>query len=94
LASRTETLRDEIDTFQALCEHPGWKLLVKMAQGQMDNRMRIVMTSPLTEGHTIEAQEFLKGEYAGLNTFVGLPEALIKSAKLKLADLKGNGNGD
>ena len=66
-----------------LQEHRAWQWLMVIAEGQLENRRETIM-APMRPGDEYE-REFLKGEIAGIRTFMSLPATAVQVAESEIA---------
>jgi len=69
---------------EALVKSTGWGLLVNIAKEQVRFREQKVLLTPLTSSSGVYAQEFEKGEAAGLRLLLKLPHSLLDSIQQEL----------
>jgi len=74
-----------VATWRSLLDHPGWKMYEKFLLEQRQNRIATVALIPLESSAKIFAQEFMKGEAAGLGLAQITPYAQLEQAE---ADVK------
>ena len=63
--------------------HDGWKILVDIARKQMAAR-EVHLWAPMPSGDAIYNMEFMKGERAGIDLFLRMPEVLAETAKVTI----------
>lgn len=69
----TEALKD----YKDLMEHRGWKRLVEIAKAQQHERSQRVILTPLESQDQALAQEFMKGEFAGIGVLLAIPQTEV-----------------
>ena len=76
-----EAAPSQLAALRQLLKSPGWELLVKHAQAQIQTRTDTVILTPLESTGKVTQQEFQKGEIAGMRLLIALPESLIETVK-------------
>jgi len=71
---------------EGLVKSPGWGLLRKVAEEQVRLRERHILLKPLTGLDGVPAQEFEKGEVAGLRLLLTLPENMIAGIEYEMKE--------
>lgn len=82
--------QEQLQALRQLLKSPGWELLAKHAEMQISTRTDHVMLVPLESTSKLPAQEFMKGEAAGIRLFIAFPETLIEIAKAVIDERKRN----
>lgn len=67
--------------WRSLMESPAWKEFVRLQTEQMRIRQAVVLTTPLNPDSNIYAQEFLKGEFSGVQSALEFPQNQFEAAK-------------
>jgi len=81
LQAEVRVLQEESSRLSSLQQHAGYGYLVEIAKGQMENRLNQILLSPLKTMDEVLAQEFLKGEYAGIRLFTDMVQLRIEVLK-------------
>lgn len=85
-------LSEQKRLWEGLKLHPAWKELMEMAQTQVEGR-RATVLEPMSPGQEYY-REFLKGEVAGIQTFMLLVDTAIETLEIEIERLnKEQGNG-
>lgn len=79
--------REQVDLWQSLFAHAGWKELVEIIQQQIHAREQIILKEPLSPDGVLE-RENLRGERNGLELVLVTAETLFETAKQELGDEK------
>lgn len=79
------TLSDRKRLWEGLKLHPAWKELMEMAQAQVEGR-RVTVLEPMSPGQEYY-REFLKGEIAGIQTFMLLVDTAIETLEIEIERL-------
>jgi len=96
---RAATAREQKGAIRDLIGSKGWAMIAAIAKSQIEQRTLQVMLTPIGEGdpsrlpHTIERQEFLKGEVAGMRLLLGLPRQMVEEAEALLEALSESPQG-
>lgn len=61
----------------AMLDHPGFKWIQVFAKNQIETRW-VEIANPLSDLLGVLKQEFLKGEIAGIQTFIALPSTTLE----------------
>jgi len=84
-------LSEQKRLWEGLKLHPAWKELMEMAQAQVAGR-RATVLEPMSPGQEYY-REFLKGEVAGIQTFMLLVDTAIETLEIEIERLsKEHGN--
>lgn len=67
----------ELSIWSSLQSHSGWEKLEKIAQGQINERMRVCFRTPVPSIDKVTEQEFMKGEGNGMEILLRLPQIEI-----------------
>lgn len=78
----------ELGALQELLSSPGWDLLVEVVEAQTSIRKDVILLTALETSDKVYAQEFMKGEVAGMRLLVQLPKDIVDSTQAKIAELK------
>jgi hypothetical protein len=89
-AKELKEAQEQIPQLQSLLRHPGWDIVRKVAEGQINARQREVMGGPVESGRSVNRQEWLKGEASGMRLLLGLPNLLIEQADDTLQEIATN----
>lgn len=79
--------QEEYSNLQSLVDHPGWKLVVEYAEGQIESRTPGIFTK-LDNLLEIVGQEFEKGEVSGIMLFKKIPELVIADLEEKIVEFE------
>lgn len=79
--SPLEALRGQLYEFTSLKEHAGWKRLLEYARAQISFRSTSVIRSPRSGLDDLVANEYPRGELAGIELFCAIPD--VEIARLK-----------
>lgn len=71
----------ELSIWSSLVAHAGWEKLKLIAEGQINERVKSALRTPLQSLDAALAQEFTKGEAAGIEQFQSIPELQIELLK-------------
>ena len=72
--------RQEAQQLQELLVSPGWAVLVRVANAQINNRRGPYMRAPLKSDTMLE-QQWTLGEASGIEIFIRLPDTIVESHK-------------
>jgi hypothetical protein len=75
--------QEEYSNLKSLVDHPGWKLVLEYAKGQIESRSPGIFTK-LENILLVTAQEFEKGEVAGIQLFSKIPGIVIADLEEKI----------
>lgn len=78
-------LSEQKRLWEGLKLHPAWKELMEMAQAQVEGR-RATVLEPMNPGQEYY-REFLKGEIAGIQTFILLVDTAIETLEIEIERL-------
>lgn len=67
----------------SLVQSPGWAVLREIVNGQAGSREGKILRSPVTSMEAALAQEFMKGEAAGMRTILTIPEDYLAAVQAK-----------
>lgn len=81
LENQLSQAASEMDLWRSLQKHPGWELFKGRLLQHMQIRSTVVMTTPLNVDSNVYAQEFLKGEFSGLQTAIDFPQSQFDERK-------------
>jgi hypothetical protein len=81
LEERLSEAASDLSVWASLCEHPGWQRLVAVAEGQVNERAKRILHSPLKNQDGIFEQEFTKGEASGIELFRRIPDVQREQAQ-------------
>jgi len=85
------TLTEQKRLWEGLKLHPAWQDLMLMAQAQIEGR-KVTVLEPMQQGQEYY-REFLKGEVAGIQTFILLVDTAIETLEIEIERLnKEQGN--
>lgn len=87
LEARRSAAASEAAQLRSLIEHPGWKWAEAQALEQARYRQATVCLSPLKSYDEGPAQEFMKGEAAGLGLFPAIVRARLEQLELEVKRL-------
>lgn len=82
-----EELRKTRQAFQELLNSQGWELLADYASKQMEHR-RIGLDMQSDGLDKCIANEFVKGEVAGIQLFLNIPAVVIEDFESQLDEIK------
>jgi hypothetical protein len=84
---RLREAQEALANFTSLIESLGWKRLLEIADGQLKNRMPAALskTENLLE---LPGKEYEKGEIAGIDLFMRLPDIAIEGLKEDIKELE------
>jgi hypothetical protein len=86
-------LQEELSKLRGLVLHAGYDYLVKIAQAQLETRRQQIILTPLKSMDEVLAQEFAKGETAGIELFTRLVDIRINYLESEINErLKENGD--
>ncbi len=86
-------LQEELSKLRGLVLHAGYDYLVKIAQAQLETRRQQIILTPLKSMDEVLAQEFAKGETAGIELFTRLVDIRINDLESEINErLKENGD--
>jgi hypothetical protein len=88
LEGQFSDIAGEISEWQGLIATAGWKRLEKIAEGQVNERARHVLHSPLMNLDGALPQEFEKGEASGIELFRTIPIVEIEQLKVKQSTIE------
>ena len=74
---RQEEIRKR-DLMKSLLDNPGWKYLEAVCKLQIDLRRNNIMATPTKDAME---QEFMKGECAGIQAMLRVPQLVFDQAK-------------
>lgn len=74
-----------IALWRSLMDHPAWPEFKRMLEELSYTRQVVVCTTPLSNEMNIYAQEFLKGEFSGIDTALKLPQTQLDEANREIA---------
>ena len=80
-ARELKEAQEQKPQLESLLRHPGWDIVRKVAEGQINARQREVMGGPAESGRSVNRQEWLKGEASGMRLLLGLPNLLVEQAE-------------
>ena len=80
-------LQEELSNLLSLREHPGYKDLMEVAQGQIDNRFPSVL-KPLDSLLEITKREHELGEMSGIKLFTLMTDARITSLEEDISKIE------
>lgn len=72
LSARLQALREQLYEWNTLVNNPGWKLLKKLLQAQLDHRLGSIIRKPTAELVDLAVREYERGEAAGLDLAINL----------------------
>jgi hypothetical protein len=81
-------MSSELALWKSLLAHPAWKTLDKIAEGQINERARTLLHSPLQKMDDALAQEFTKGEASGIELFKSIPQVEYERIESDLQNLE------
>ncbi len=87
-------IEKEINILSDLVEHSGWNMLRDVAEVHQQQRIVGLIGSPLESLDGALAQEFMKGEIAGVATFLSIPETTLEGARAKRDELRARMEDD
>ena len=90
-----EILRDaqeQLAQLQGLLKLASWHTLHALAQQQLTTRIDAVILNPASGADGVYAQEYMKGEIAGIKLFLQMPQLLIDQLQSDIDQMKGEEN--
>lgn len=81
--------REHKALLEGLLAHPGWDIVCKLLEAQIETRTSDVMASPLGGEKSLAKQEWLKGEASGLRLAKLMPNITLEVCE---AVLRESGN--
>ncbi len=84
---RLRELQEGLTNLKSLIDHAGWKRLVEIADGQIENRMPSVFTR-LDSLLEVTGSEFDKGEISGIKLFQALPSNYINDLEESISKME------
>ena len=90
LEEQRSEVASDLSVWRSFIEHAGWKMLQEAQQEQMEVRKSVVMSTCLNPDSNVYAQEFIKGQFSGIEQLLRYPEDKIEEAKrlLTVLDVK------
>jgi len=85
--ARLQVMSEELHNLQRLEDHPGWKMILEYAEGQVGNRIPTAL-GKLETLLDITGQEYEKGEIAGIQLFVQIPGIVQRDLEEKIYELE------
>lgn len=73
--------------WQDLSKSPGWALLLEIGQGQYNVRQNQVFRTPCASMDQVLPQEYIKGEAAGIELLMKLPQIMIDNLTAEIENL-------
>ena len=87
LEGRLRARQEECSNLKSLTEHVGWKRLMEIAEGQIENRLPSVYTR-LNSLDEIPGSEFDKGEISGIKLFQRLPDNFVAELENEINEME------
>jgi hypothetical protein len=92
--SQYEDAIRNVNALKKLVASEGWQILLDIAKEQMHNRREKIVLQPLSSMDEALPQEFMKGEVAGIQVLLSMPEVQIESSESILEALRRKGRKD
>ena len=71
---------EQLSDLQDLLQHPGWELLLEVLTKNVHIREMTILRKKCTTAEALYAQEFMKGEVAGIRFAMALPSTIVNVA--------------
>lgn len=81
LEEQLSDARDRAHAWKALMEHPSFERFTEELRQQNDIAKSVIMSSPLNPESNVYAQEFFKGEFAGVEKALEFPRNQYEAAQ-------------
>lgn len=90
LSAQISEKASEVAAWRRLMEYPQFGMLSEAMEEQIKQRSGVVLLQPLESMDKALAQEFMKGEVAGLTLAKGLAQTLMEAAEIDLQRLNND----
>ena len=80
LEERLSELSSDQAMWDSLTQHPGWKALRHLAE-QQSKEFLLIFRAPLASMDKVPAQEYTKGQVAGIDLFASIPDLQLEMLK-------------
>lgn len=87
---RLQEVRRTLHRFHSLVRSPGWAELREVALAQIATRQNLNL-GPIKDTSGIYEQEYRKGEVAGIQLFLSLPDIQIDTSEAILGEARATG---
>lgn len=92
MSQRSDALEEQLSEAQSrvsiwktLLDHLGWKTLLEELGQENYTRQTVVCSTPLNPDSNIYAQEFIKGQFSGVEHTLQYPVEQLEAAKREVA---------